>query len=175
MSKTKKKKKTNYLIIAIVIVLFIILCLAYDEMKVEPADANTVNDNLVDENKGLDNIINELFENVEANEDVENKNEDENTQKENSNTENKDDTNELDNEQNEIEEEDISSTETVTSKEQKAINLVKQAWGGEDGVYFRNESIDSKGRYIISVRDRGTTNSLAFFLVDVDRELVTKQ
>lgn len=170
MSKSKNRKKASYLIIAIVIILFIILCLAYDEMKLEPADANTVNDNLVDENKGLDNIINELFENVITNEEVENKNEDENTQKENSNTENKDDTNE----QNEIEE-DISSTETVTSKEQKAINLVKQAWGGDDGVYFSNESIDSKGRYIISVRDRGTTNSLAFFLVDVDRELVTKQ
>lgn len=174
---SKKTKKTNYLIIAIIIVLFIILCLAYDEMKVEPADANTVNSNLVDENTGLDNIINELFEDVTTNQEVENKNEedDENIQKENSNTENEDNTNELDNEENEIEEEDISSTETVTSKEQKAINLVKQAWGGDDGVYFSNESIDSNGRYIISVRDRGTTNSLAFFLVDVDSGLVTKQ
>lgn len=167
---SKKTKKTNYLIIAIVIVLFIILCLAYDEMKVEPADANTVNDNLVDENTGLDNIINELFDDV-----TENEVEEENTQKENSNTENKDNTNEIENEENELEEEDVSSTETVTSKEQKAINLVKQAWGGEDGVYFSNESIDSNGRYIISVRDKGTTNSLAFFLVDVDKELVTKQ
>lgn len=172
---SKKKKKTNYLVIAIVVVLFIILCLAYDEMKVEPADANTVNSNLVDENTGLDNIINELFDDVTTNEEIENKEEDKNSQKENSNTENEDDTNRLDNEENEIEEEDISSTETVTSKEQKAINLVRQAWGGDDGVYFSNESIDSNGRYIISVRDKRTTNSLAFFLVDVDKELVTKQ
>ena len=172
---SKKTKKTNYLIIAIVIILFIILCLAYDEMKVEPADANTVNDNLVDENTGLDNIINELFDDVTTNKEDENEAEKENTQNEDSNTENENDTNELDDEENEIKEEDISSTENVTSKEQKAINLVKQAWGGDDGVYFSNESIDSNGRYIVSVRDKGTTNSLAFFLVDVDKELVTKQ
>lgn len=169
---SKKTKKTNYLIIAIVIVLFIILCLAYDEMKVEPADANTVNNNLVDENTGLDNIINELFDDVTKNEEVENEVEEENTQKEDSNTEKE----EENNNENEVEdEEEISSTENVTSKEQKAINLVKQAWGGDDGVYFSNESIDSQGRYIVSVRDKGTTNSLAFFLVDVDTGLVTKQ
>ena len=169
---SKKTKKTNYLIIAIVIVLFIILCLAYDEMKVEPADANTVNNNLVDENTGLDNIINELFDNVIINEEVENEAEEENNRNEDSDTENEEESKN----DNEVEdEEDISSTETVTSKEQKAINLVKQAWGGDDGVYFSNESIDSQGRYIVSVRDKGTTNSLAFFLVDVDKELVTKQ
>ncbi len=168
MSKSKKKKKTSYLIIAIVIVLFIILCLAYDEMKVEPADANTVNNNLVDENTGLDNIINELFDDVTTNEEVENDVEEENQNKD-SNIEKEENKNEVE------DEEDISSTETVTSKEQKAINLVKQAWGGDDGVYFSNESIDSNGRYIVSVRDKGTTNSLAFFLVDVDKELVTKQ
>ena len=85
---------------------------------------------------GLDNIINELFDDVTENEEIENEVEEENTQKENSNTENEENTNELDNEENEIEEEDISSTETVTSKEQKAINLVKKAWGGDDGVYL---------------------------------------
>lgn len=169
---SKKTKKTSYLTIAILIVLFIILCLAYDEVKTQPADANTANTNLVDENTGLDNIINELFDDVTTNEEVENevneKNE-ENIQDEVSNTENNEEENKIDNE------EEISSTESVTSKQEKAINLVKQAWGGEDGVYFSNESIDSQGRYIVSVRDKGTTNSLAFFLVDVDTGLVTKQ
>lgn len=157
MSKTKKK---ICIIIAIVLILFIIICLVYDEMKTKPVDANTTNMNLVDENTGLDNIINELFDDVTTNEEVENE------------IEEKEDTNTEKNEENE---EDTSSTESVTSKQEKAINLVKKEWGGDDGVYFSNESIDSKGRYIVSVRDKGTTNSLAFFLVDVDRELVTKQ
>lgn len=169
MDKTKKK---SLIIIAIVVILFIIVCLVYEEMKTEPVDANITNTSLVDENTGLDNIINELFEDVTTNEEVENEVEEENIQKEDTNTnaENKGDENEL-----EDKEEDVSSTESVTSKQEKAINLVKKEWGGDDGVYFSNESIDSQGRYIVSVRDKGTTNSLAFFLVDVDKELVTKQ
>lgn len=160
MSKTKKK---SYIIIAIVIILFIIICLVYETMKTKPVDANNTNTNLLDENTGLDNIINKLFDDVTTNEEVENEIE-ENIEKENTNTEN-----------NEANNEDTSSSESVTSKQEKAINLVKKEWGGDDGVYFSNESIDSQGRYIVSVRDKRTTNSLAFFLVDVDRELVTKQ
>ena len=68
-----------------------------------------------------------------------------------------------------------SSTTSVTSKEQKAVALVKKAWGDTDGVYFSNMSIDNQGRYIVSVNDAKTTKTLAFFKVDVDKELVTKQ
>ena len=152
--------KNSLMIISIMIVSFIIIWFGYDIVKTEPADANVENTNLADENTGLDNIINELFENVAINNTEEN---------EVGNTEAEEE------EQEEDEEKDISTSESFTSKQEKAIALVKKAWGGEDGVYFSNESIDSQGRYIVSVRDKRTTNSLAFFVVDVDKELVTKK
>lgn len=154
MDKTMKK---SLIIILIVIVLFAIIWMVYDMFKKEPANANITDTNLEDENTGLDNIINELFDNVIVN-DI--------------------DANEIEDDAN-ITKEQISnvgsSTESVTSKEQKAIELVKKAWGDTNGVYFSNMSIDSQGRYIVSVNDAGSTRTLAFFVVDVDRELVTKQ
>lgn len=160
MSKTVKN---SLIVIGIVIVLFVMIWFIYDMIKTEPVDANVENTNLVDENTGLDNLINELFDDTITNKLNENvvDNSDTDTEEDIKNEE-KNDT-------------DVSTSENMTSKQEKAIALVKKAWGGEDGVYFSNESIDSQGRYIVSVRDKGTTNSLAFFLVDVEKELVTKQ
>lgn len=58
-------------IIVIVLILFGIIWLVYDLVKKEPADTKTDNTNFADENTGLDNIINELFDNVTENENVE--------------------------------------------------------------------------------------------------------
>lgn len=162
MSKTAKN---GIMIILIVIIIFAIIWLVYDALKKEPADANVISSNLTDENTGLDNMINDLFENVIINE----------VEKENV-VENKVIDKEEDNKQ---QTNTSTKTETpsgsVTSREEKAIALVKKEWGGEDGVYFVNESIDSQGRYIVSVRDKSTTNSIAYFLVDIEKELVTKK
>lgn len=160
MSKTTK----NGLIIAlIIIILLMIIWLGYDAFKKEPADANVLSPNLVDENTGLDNYINDLFSNVVGNEIQDN-------------TVQNDTTNETATSNDNIQKE---STETpsgsVTSREERAIELVKQEWGDEDGVYFVNESIDSQGRYIVSVRDSATTSSIAYYKVDVDKQLVTKR
>lgn len=65
------------------------------------------------------------------------------------------------------------TTEKTTSKEEKAIELAKKKWGSTSGVYFSNEGINSDGRYIVSVRDGKSTSSLAFYLVDVEKGLVT--
>lgn len=160
MSKTVKN---SLIVIGIVIVLFVMIWFIYDMIKTEPVDANVENTNLVDENTGLDNLINELFDDTITNKLNENV------------VDNSDTDNEEDIKNEEKNDTDVSTSENMTSKQEKAIALVKKAWGGEDGVYFSNESIDSQGRYIVSVRDKGTTNSLAFFLVDVEKELVTKQ
>ena len=103
-------------IIVIVLILFGIIWLVYDLVKKKPADTKTDNTNFADENTGLDNIINELFDNVTENENVEIdiKNEGNNVNEIGQN-----DTVE----QNKINQ--SSSTESVTSKEQKAIELVK--------------------------------------------------
>ena len=162
-----KTVRNSLLVIVIAIVLFGIIWLVYDIIREQPVDANSVDTNLADENTGLDNIINELFDNVVTNEEQENTIQDDNTE-----------TNTSTNKNEEEPENTVSSqqtTESVTSKEERSIELVKKEWGGTDGVYFSNESIDTQGRYIVSVRDSGTTSLLAFFLVDVNTGLVTKQ
>lgn len=159
MEKTAKK---SVLIILIMILLFVIIWFVYDSFKKEPANANAVTTNITDKNSGLDNVINDLFEKADINEIdanlIGNTIVDDNT-----------------NSTNETVTNTGSSTTSVTSKEQKAVALVKKAWGDTDGVYFSNMSIDNLGRYIVSVNDAKTTKTLAFFKVDVDKELVTKQ
>lgn len=159
-------EKKVIFIIVIVLILFGIIWLVYDLVKKKPADTKTDNTNFADENTGLDNIINELFDNVTENENVEIdiKNEGNNVNEIGQN-----DTVE----QNKINQ--SSSTESVTSKEQKAIELVKKTMGDTNGVYFSNMSIDSQGRYIVSVNDKRSTKTLAFFVVDVEKGTVTKQ
>ena len=161
MSKTVRN---SLIVIAIVLVLFGIIWFAYDMFKKEPIEANT-NANLADENTGLDNIINDLFDNVQTNEQTENVVENENITNNQKEEKQEDKTNEVISE----------STESVTTRDEKAVELVKKEWGSTDGVYFSNESVDSQGRYIVSVRDKKTTASLAFYLVDVDKQLVTQQ
>ena len=155
MNKTVKK---SLIIIAIVIVLFAIIWLVYDMFKKDTVDTSS-DTNIVDGNTGLDNIINDLFENDMIGNEIENEvteNVTSNSSKENDNTKNEPDT-----------------TEKTTSKEEKAIELAKKKWGSTSGVYFSNEGINSDGRYIVSVRDGKSTSSLAFYLVDVEKGLVT--
>lgn len=158
----EKTAKRSVLIILIMILLFVIIWFVYDSFKKEPANANAVTTNITDKNSGLDNVINDLFEKADINEIdanlIGNTIVDDNT-----------------NSTNETVTNTGSSTTSVTSKEQKAVALVKKAWGDTDGVYFSNMSIDNQGRYIVSVNDAKTTKTLAFFKVDVDKELVTKQ
>ena len=152
MNKTVTR---SILVIAIAIVSFAIIWVMYDMIKKEPANANVVDRDLPDENTGLDNVINELFENiVEENEIV----------------------NDMENEVNEEENEDEdveTSSETVTSKEKRAVELVKEFWGEDDSVYFSYQSIDNQGRYIVSV-NRKDSSVIAWYTVDVDSEIVTK-
>lgn len=158
----EKTAKRSVLIILIMILLFVIIWFVYDSFKKEPANANAVTTNITDKNSGLDNVIDDLFEKADINEIdanlIGNTIVDDNT-----------------NSTNETVTNTGSSTTSVTSKEQKAVALVKKAWGDTDGVYFSNMSIDNQGRYIVSVNDAKTTKTLAFFKVDVDKELVTKQ
>lgn len=156
-----KGLKNSLLILIVTICLFVIIYIVYDIIKEKPVDANIVSTNLEDENTGLDNIINELFENVEVN----TLNEQLYEAGEEPKSEDK----------TEPPTESITTTETVTSREEKAIELVKKEWGGTDGVYFSNESIDQSGRYIVSVRNSRTTSLLAFYIVDVNTGIVTKK
>lgn len=158
-----KTVKNSIMIVIICILAFAIIGLVYENIKEKPVDSNAENTDVADENTGLDNVINELFDDAYANELT-------------------DDNNEIANEtkkENEVKNEQIgnigSSTQSATSKEKKAVELVEKAWGGSEGVYFSNDGIDNQGRYRVSVHKKNTTDTLAFFIVDLERELVTKQ
>ena len=64
---------------------------------------------------------------------------------------------------------------TVSSKEDKAIELVKKKWGSTEGVYFSNMAINSRGNYIVTVNDSITSKTLAFYEVDVENEMVKER
>ena len=91
-------------------------------------------------------------------------------------------TNEIQNEventvgQENIEEEHINSEskEDVDTKDdkEKAIEIAKEDWGEDDSVSFKFDRIDSKGNYIVVVRDKATTNALKWYTIDVEEEKV---
>lgn len=155
----------SLIIIFIVLIIFALVWLVYDMIKEKPVDANNIDTNLLDENTGLDNVINDLFENVVSNEI------DDNAMQNEIDVNEVNDKNTEKNEENDTEE---PTTGSVTSREEKAIQLVKKAWGNSDGVYFSNMGIDNQGRYIVSVNTKNTA-VLAWYIVDVDSGLVTKQ
>jgi len=50
---------------------------------------------------------------------------------------------------------------------EKAIDIVKEDWGEDNSVYFAQDGQNSKGEYIICVRESDTTNALAWYTVNV--------
>ena len=58
----------------------------------------------------------------------------------------------------------------ITPGEKKALEFVKtewkKEWGSLEGVSFNNESIQSDGKYIVSVNDSKTTRVLRRYIVD---------
>ena len=60
----------------------------------------------------------------------------------------------------------VAESQSVAIDETKAITIVKQNWGEDNSVYFRCDGKTNSGRYIISVRDRNTTNALNYYEVD---------
>lgn len=165
MSKNNKKILG---IVIIVILILAIVWLVYENIKPQPTSINTTNE-LPDENKGIDNIINDLFENEVVNEEVNvTTNEIANETVNDDNTENK--------------EENSSTSETVEgttlSRKEKAIEIAKkyykEKYGSTDGIYFTCEEVNGDGRYIVRAGSAGTVNN-KFLLVNLDTELVTEK
>jgi len=76
--------------------------------------------------------------------------------------------------QNNNEENKVQDEEEKTDKSRpltdldKAIDLVKEEWGTENGVYFAQDGKTDEGEYIICVRDSRTTNALAWYKVNIE-------
>ena len=56
--------------------------------------------------------------------------------------------------------------------EEKAIDIAEKEWGEDDSVYFEFDHVDSKGNYVISVRQKSTTKALAWLTIDVENSKV---
>lgn len=112
-------------------------------------------------NKGKENTIVTSMQNTKKNENIENnnvQNVSNNTDIENINT-------------NEIKPEDIVDSKTLTD-EDKAKELVKQKWGGSEGVYFSIDTINNDETYVVSVRESSTTKVLEWYTVDIKKGTV---
>lgn len=160
MSKTTRN---TLIMIIIILLIFAIIFVWYQNFKTKPIDANTVSGNVLnDANTGLDNILNNILDD-ENNENTQNIENTENKQ-ENQNTNQK--------------EEDVETENQMTSKENKAINLVKeqwkQEWGNLDDVSF-NVSVRNDGKYLVTVYDITTTQLIQGYIVDVETETIKER
>lgn len=162
-----KGAKRFLIVIVVAIVVLAIIWIVYEANKPEPASINAATE-LPDENKGIDNIINDFVENEVVSEEDENANEDATAgEKEEEVT----DTNSGN-----------SSSElmpgTNESREERAVELAKEyyeeEYGSLDGIYFRCDSVYKDGRYVVTVTS-GPNETLAFLYVDLRTELVEER
>ncbi len=162
-----KGAKRFLIVIVVAIVVLAIIWIVYEANKPEPASINAATE-LPDENKGIDNIINDFVENEVVSEEDENANEDATAgEKEEVVT----DTNSGN-----------SSSElmpgTNESREERAVELAKEyyeeEYGSLDGIYFRCDSVYKDGRYVVTVTS-GPNETLAFLYVDLRTEIVEER
>lgn len=158
MGKTTK----NFLVIIVIaiVVIFALVCLEYQHFRFEPISANNVETKgniLPDPNQGLNNMLNEIL--------------DDNIETEVKTEEKKNETTTASNDS-------VEDKNQMTPKENKAINLVKDVWtkdwGNLDDVSF-NVSIQSVGKYYVTVYDTVTTHLIKGYIVDVNTEIVTEK
>ena len=158
MGKTTK----NFLVIIVIaiVVIFALVCLGYQHFRFEPISANNVETKgniLPDPNQGLNNMLNEIL--------------DDNIETEVKTEEKKNETTTASNDS-------VEDKNKMTPTENKAINLVKDVWtkdwGNLDDVSF-NVSIQSDGKYYVTVYDTVTTHLIKGYIVDVSTEIVTEK
>lgn len=167
LTKKMSKSTKNIFMLAVIGLLIIGIAVAlYGHFKTEPIDANETKNNVLDDaNSGLENFINDIFDENNI-EDEKDNSEKENTQANKTNSES-----------------NTTKNETVdnqtTPGEKKALELAKaewkKEWGNLSGVSFNNESIQSDGKYIVSVNDSKTTRVICRYVVDTITGLVEEQ
>ena len=153
-----KTTKNILIIVVITILVFALICIIYQHYSQKPLPKTVIGEGeiLPDANSGLENIINDILD--------ENVTEPEEDQKKSTVTAS---SNSIEDDGNQM-----------TSKETKAINLVKQKcteqFGGLEGIAF-NISIQNDGKYLVTVYDTKTTRTITGYIVDVTTEVVTEK
>ena len=169
---SKNFKKILGVIVTLVII-FAIIWLGYEAIKPETVSISATNE-LPNENMGLDNIINDLFESETSN----------TTSNEIVNEVSNEISNEIANavETSEATENDEEKSEVITgtntSREERAIELAteyyKEEYGNTDEIYFSCEEIYSDGRYIIRAGNADSGKNM-FLFVNLDTGIVTEK
>ncbi len=169
----KKRTKNTIIIVAIILIIFAIIFVVYQKFQAEPMNANTTGENILeDANTGLENMLNDILNEVDEEENSEDNSIEETEESEKTTTNNSENKNQAN---------DKKQTEDdnrMTSKESKAIELVKkqweEEWGDTDDVSF-NVSVQSDGKYGVTVYDTTTTKSIQFYIVDVDTGIIKER
>jgi len=120
----------------------------------------TNNENTVETSKNYNNVLTEnkivngvnIVENELKNEII-------------SDLENKVENVEIEDAQRNLEEKEDANKE---DNKEKAIEIAKKEWGEDDSVYFEFDEIVSNGNYRIAVRQKSTTNTLVWYIVDIE-------
>ena len=147
--------KKILIVIVVALLALAIIWVIYEANKPEPASVNVATE-LPNENKGIDNIINDFVENEVTNE----------TDKEIVNEDSKDNN---------------TSSElmpgTNESRKERAVELAKEyyeeKYGSSEGIYFRCDSVYKDGRYLVIAGKDAKT--VAFLYVDLRTELVEER
>lgn len=164
MSKTGK---TILAVAVIALLLFGIVLAVYNHFNTEEVGTNNTNNTILDDaNTGLENFINNIFDENTIDDNSENK---ENTQND-KNTQSGNQTTSAGNNK---------PVNQTTHGEKKAIELVKaewkKEWGSLDEVSFNNVMIQNDGKYVVSVNDSKTTKVIRRYVVDTITGLVEEK
>ena len=176
MSKSGK----SFLIVVVIVLLVLgIVWAVYENYKTEPANINATTD-LPDENKGIDNIINDFVENA-----IVNTVEEKNVLEENNATDNEEVSSNKTDDSNSNNNNDSTSSGnsseivegTTTSRGEKAIELAKdyyeEEYGNSNDIYFRYDGVNTEGKHIVVASSNAVT--VAFLIVDLNTGLVTEK
>lgn len=162
-----KAIKRGIIVLAIIILLFLIIFFVYDSFKTQPINTNAMPEqNIIeDANKGFENIIDQAYNNQENNM-IENNVEEPNNEEENVEEEIV---------QSDNEEENNQEKDPLISREEKAIELAKEAWGSASGVIFTCQGIQQDGTYVVGVYKSAGSRAEQLYIVNVDTGVVTER
>ena len=149
-------KKVIIYIVAIILVVILGVVLGKSIKKNTEANPTSSN-NIV-------NMTNNIANNTNQNK----------TENKTNNIENKidDETQEYQNNQEETKDGPVVDEKTDT---EKAISIVKKDWGDDNSVYFAEDGRTGTGEYIVCVREKETTNALAWYTVNVETGTFEKE
>ena len=170
----KYKKMLFFLIGCIILLSTTIITYAILSKDVEETSANVVTNESISNTQNISENIIQNFENV-----VENENNNQVAEeveiKSNTEVEKNEEKQEADNkneqEESNGEEEAKDTEQSKKSKDEKVLDLVGKKWGEDESVYYTiDRNIGSK--YYVSVRSKQTTQTLAEYEVDLEKETV---